>query len=136
MNKYVVGAVLLGLGVVAAFGAVTKVRAFTPVGAGVGANPNVDGMAIVHFKPDVGNTQLNLNVTDLQPGVTYGVVFDSADISLDTPDAFTTNPAGNGHYQFIFEGQDASAVLGITIYVDANQSNSYDEGEQRAVGVL
>lgn len=136
MNKYVVVVAALGLGAAAALGAVTKVRAFRATGAGTTLNPDVDGMAIAHFKADVGNTQLIVNVTDLQPGVTYGVVFESANVSMDAPNAFTTNAAGNGHCQFIIEGIDASTVLGITIYVDADSSGDYTAGEERAAGVL
>jgi len=112
-----------------ALATVTKIKAFSPAGAGTALNPNVDGMAIFREGTDPVNgtgMRLHLHMEALEAYMTYGVAIyltgdnpeDGADFSNAL--AFTTNASGNGTFEWFLPAID-NASLGaaprIQVYI-------------------
>jgi hypothetical protein len=96
-------ALVVGLCVGLVYGAAVKIKTLAPIGAGVTANPDGDGMAIVNAHADNAGISITTQVmvTDLTPNTTYGVRADyCGGLGFSSPLAFTTNETGNGHFHF------------------------------------
>ncbi|UCG33122.1 MAG: hypothetical protein JSU68_00535 [Phycisphaerales bacterium] len=115
----------------AAYPAAVKSREMIAAGLGEELTPDVDGMIIMNFHDsNTPATEVQIKVTGLEPGVTYGV---QVDPGFTDPLAFTTSASGNGSYHgsvnFPFD-ISAYAVVRIFEWDGVDQTLvyvSYDE---------
>jgi hypothetical protein len=71
---------------------------FVAAGAGVQANPEVKGAALLVYNADLGTTHVHLALRDLEPNTEYGIKFSVGDNSSSNPQAFTTDSNGRIGY--------------------------------------
>jgi len=93
----------------------TRIRDLDPAGPGVTENPDVDGGAILRYRANDGDTEIFGHAKNLLPNTTYGVKIEGG-AEISSPQAFTTNCAGNGHFRLTVPG-DATASPRMLIYI-------------------
>ncbi len=139
-NKWVCAlAVCLAVGAV--YAKAVKVKDIVPVGSGLIACPNGDGMAIANYNQGNGRTEIQIAITDFEPNTTYHLAFVPGLLKAYV----LTNPAGNAssHHFVNFDvcGVGLSEVCAYVFIDDDDDPNEPgwdqrdpDGSEDRAVG--
>jgi hypothetical protein len=116
-----------------------KFDSIAPAGTfGFAENPEVDGHAKIKYRPSQGVTDIMVQVRKLRPHTTYSVLVDGSGAGGAFPNAFTTNAAGHGSWQFDDLLGEAADDTTITIFRwDGDFDELFDvtELELRAVAV-
>lgn len=93
----------------------TRIRDLTAVGPGIDENPDADGNVTLVYRPNRGQTEVHVAISDFLPHTTYGVYVTGSGTEFSNPVAITTNHRGNGHWR-ITVGGDATPQARATIY--------------------
>jgi hypothetical protein len=116
---------------------------FEPQGVnGFGENPTVDGMCKLRYERGQDRTGVHLTITGLLPGTTYGlnVTCPTTAQGFNNPQAFTTNPHGDGSFHGYFpQAADSTTTVQVYIWDPINDPFPQDtilDSEQRADAVL
>ncbi|MBI4717126.1 MAG: hypothetical protein HY763_04920 [Planctomycetes bacterium] len=136
-NRIAVGLLVCGLAAGVLYAKATKIKSLTPAGPGVTENPDADGMVHMKFHDDSNpRTKINVHITGFLPSTTYGV---QVDPGVTDPVAITTNPSGNGHWEFEVSFDVAAFNPTVRIFRwdgDAGNTSNVSFDELRAIGCL
>ncbi len=119
----------------------TKIFTFTAVNGGVAENPDGDGMAMLHFNAQTGDTSIQISMSKFIPDTGYFV----AVIPAVARAAVSSNAAGNFQWQGVahFDVLNAGINPCVIIWRDDNgdgirQQNSGEifGTEDRSIGCV
>lgn len=119
-------------------GSTALVLDFDPAGQGETENPCCQGLGVLHYSPNLGQTDIVLALANFVPGTVYGVRLDSDGGGFSNPQAVTTDQCGLGLVHLAVP-QDRTGHPVITVYIwdgdfDPDSIDFVSSDEIRAVG--
>lgn len=116
------------------------IKVLTAAGAGLEANPDVDGGVVMNYHDSSGQygavTEIQLQAKWLEPNTVYGV---QVEPGVTDRFAFTTNANGHGHWHNFVTFDVTQFNPTIRIFLDDGSTNPFDwshisYAELRAIG--